>query len=73
MTDTNGATSTTTLDITIIGTNDQPIALADDDSGDAVTEAGVDPGNDRVRRRSLAPAATCSTTTPTSMTADTQP
>ena len=53
VTDTNGATSTTTLDITIIGTNDQPIAFADDNSGDAVTEAGVNPGNDGVRRRSL--------------------
>ncbi|WP_457155406.1 VCBS domain-containing protein, partial [Mesorhizobium sp. P5_C1] len=43
--DANGATSSTTLTITITGTNDGPIAVADTNVGDAVTEAGVNPGN----------------------------
>ena len=33
ITDANGATSTATLAITIIGTNDAPIAVADDNNG----------------------------------------
>ena len=35
----------TTLTITITGTNDAPVAVADTNAGDAVTEAGVNPGN----------------------------
>ena len=34
-----------TLTITITGTNDAPVAVADTNAGDAVTEAGVNPGN----------------------------
>jgi VCBS repeat-containing protein len=45
VTDEHGATSSTTLTITIIGTNDAPVAVADTNAGDAVTEAGVNPGN----------------------------
>src|SRR3989440_676367 len=45
VTDANGATSSTTLTITITGTNDGPVAVADTNAGDAVTEAGVNPGN----------------------------
>ena len=45
VTDANGATSSTTLTITITGTNDAPVAVADTNGGDAVTEAGVNPGN----------------------------
>ena len=45
VTDANGATSSTTLTITITGTNDAPVAVADANGGDAVTEAGVNPGN----------------------------
>ena len=45
VTDANGATSSTTLTITITGTNDAPVAVADTNAGDAVTEAGVNPGN----------------------------
>ncbi|MER8807519.1 VCBS domain-containing protein, partial [Mesorhizobium australicum] len=43
--DANGATSSTTLTITITGTNDAPIAVADTNAGDAVSESGVNPGN----------------------------
>src|SRR2546430_6655386 len=32
--------------ITITGTNDAPIAVADTNAGDPVTESGVNPGND---------------------------
>src|SRR5439155_614574 len=35
----------TTLTITITGTNDAPVAVADVNGADAVTEAGVNPGN----------------------------
>src|SRR5205085_1232401 len=35
----------TTLTITITGTNDAPVAVADTNAGDPVTEAGVNPGN----------------------------
>ena len=45
VTDANGATSSTTLTITITGTNDAPVAVADTNGADAVTEAGVNPGN----------------------------
>ena len=45
MQDANGATSTTTLDITITGTNDKPVAVADVNGSDVVTDAGVNPGN----------------------------
>ena len=45
VTDANGATSSTTLTINITGTNDAPVAVADTNGGDAVTEAGVNPGN----------------------------
>src|SRR5207249_4473144 len=45
VTDTNGATASTTLTINITGTNDAPIAVADTNAGDAVTESGVNPGN----------------------------
>ena len=45
MSDTNGATSPRTLTITITGTNDAPVAVADTNAGDAVTESGVNPGN----------------------------
>ena len=44
MVDANGATSSTTLTITITGTNDAPVAVADGNGGDAVTESGVNPG-----------------------------
>src|SRR3954464_14194999 len=43
--DANGATSSTTLTITITGTNDQPVAVADVNGADVVTESGVNPGN----------------------------
>src|SRR5437764_912843 len=45
MKDTNGATSTTTLSVTITGTNDKPIAVADVNGTDLVTEAGFNPAN----------------------------
>src|SRR5438477_465088 len=45
MRDTDGATSTTTLTISITGTNDKPIAVADVNGADVVTEAGFHPGN----------------------------
>ncbi|WP_354067734.1 VCBS domain-containing protein, partial [Bradyrhizobium sp. OAE829] len=45
VTDQFGATSSTTLTINITGTNDAPIAVADTNAGDAVTESGVNPGN----------------------------
>ena len=38
--DANGATSTTTLTISITGTNDAPVAMADTNAGDPVVEAG---------------------------------
>ena len=45
VTDEFGAISTTTLTINITGTNDAPVASADTNVGDAVIEAGVNPGN----------------------------
>jgi VCBS repeat-containing protein len=45
MQDNHGGTSTTTLTITVTGTNDAPVGVADTNSGDAVTEAGLNPGN----------------------------
>src|SRR5213075_1359968 len=39
--DANGATSSTTLTIGITGTNDAPVAVADTNGGDAVSESGV--------------------------------
>ena len=41
VTDQFGATSTTTLTITITGTNDAPVAVADTNAGDPVVEAGA--------------------------------
>ncbi|MBR1193451.1 S-layer family protein, partial [Bradyrhizobium sp. AUGA SZCCT0160] len=43
--DPDGLTDTAQLTITITGTNDAPIAVADTNAGDAVTESGVNPGN----------------------------
>ena len=46
------------MTITITGANDAPVAVADDNAGDAVVESGVNPGNTRspaIRRR----PATC--------------
>ena len=43
--DNHGGSSSSTLTITITGTNDAPIAVADTNAGDAVIEAGVNPGN----------------------------
>ena len=45
MRDASGATSSSTLSITITGTNDAPVAVADTNAGDAVSESGVNPGN----------------------------
>src|SRR5205085_1226549 len=45
VTDSHGATSTANLTITITGTNDAPVAVADSNAGDAVVESGVNPGN----------------------------
>ena len=45
VTDEHGATSIANLTITITGTNDAPVAVADTNAADAVTEAGVNPGN----------------------------
>ena len=45
MSDANGATSSSTLTITITGTNDAPVAVGDSNGGDAVTESGVNPGD----------------------------
>src|SRR4029078_2837450 len=45
MRDTDGATSTTTLTISLTGTNDKPVAVADANGADVVTEAGFHPGN----------------------------
>jgi VCBS repeat-containing protein len=44
-TDNNGATAADTVSFTITGTNDAPVAVADTNSGDAVSEAGVNPGS----------------------------
>ena len=44
VTDEHGATSTANLTITITGTNDGPVAVGDSNAGDAVKEAGVQPG-----------------------------
>src|ERR1043165_387513 len=44
VTDEHGATSSSTLTITITGTNDAPVANADTNAGDAVKEAGVQDG-----------------------------
>src|SRR5262249_42607794 len=43
--DHHGGTSTTTLTIDITGTNDAPVAAADVNTGAAVVERGVNPGN----------------------------
>ena len=43
--DPDGLTDTAQLTITITGTNDAPVAVADTNGADAVTEAGVNPGN----------------------------
>jgi VCBS repeat-containing protein len=43
--DHHGGTSTTTLTIDITGTNDAPVAAADLNTGPAVVERGVNPGN----------------------------
>ena len=59
VTDASGATSSTTLTITITGTNDAPVAVADTNASDAVTEAGVNPGNTPFAGDPLAPPATC--------------
>ncbi len=45
MRDASGATSSSTLSITITGTNDAPVAVADTNAGDVVSESGVNPGN----------------------------
>ena len=58
MADADGATSTATLTITITGTNDGPVAVADDNAGDAVIESGVNPGNTPFAGDPSAPA-TC--------------
>ena len=47
VTDEHGATSTANLTITITGTNDGPVAVADTNAGDAVNEAGVQPAATR--------------------------
>ena len=59
MIDANGATSSTTLTITITGTNDAPVAVADINGADAVTEAGVNPGNTAFAGDASPPPATC--------------
>ena len=46
VTDEHGATSSSSLTINITGANDAPVAAKDDNGGDAVTESGVNPGND---------------------------
>ena len=38
-------TTTSTLTVTVFGTNDAPVAVADSNALDPVTEAGVNPGN----------------------------
>jgi len=43
--DGHGGTATQVVTITINGTNDAPVAVADDNAGDAVVESGVNPGN----------------------------
>ena len=43
--DHHGGTSTTTLTIDIAGTNDAPVAAADLNTGAAIVERGVNPGN----------------------------
>jgi len=45
MQDASGAASSSTLTISITGTNDAPVANPDTNRGDPVTEAGVHPGN----------------------------
>ena len=45
MTDEHGAVSSSTATITVTGTNDGPVAVADSNVGDAVVESGVNPGN----------------------------
>ena len=69
--DGNGATARPTLTITITGTNDAPVAVADTNAGDAVTEAGVNPGNtpfagdaDRRRQRARPTTPTSTPATP---------
>ena len=43
--DGNGGTVDRTIEVTITGTNDGPVAVADSNAGDAVVESGVNPGN----------------------------
>ena len=43
--DQHGASSISSLTITLTGTNDAPVAVADTNTADAVVEAGVNPGN----------------------------
>ena len=43
--DQHGGLITRQIDVTITGTNDAPVAVADTNAGDAVTEQGVNPGN----------------------------
>ena len=45
VTDENGATDTETVTVTITGTNDRPVASLDINTGDEVTEAGMNPFN----------------------------
>ena len=45
VTDEHGATVDRDLTITITGTNDGPVAVADTNAGDPVVESGVNPGN----------------------------
>ena len=54
VTDANGGSSTAALTIAITGTNDAPVAVADGNGGDAVTESGVDPARRSVGHRQRA-------------------
>ena len=45
VTDQFGATDVATLTITVTGVNDNPVAVVDTNSGDAVVEAGVNPAD----------------------------
>ena len=58
VTDEHGATSTANLTITITGTNDGPVAVGDSNAGDAVNEAGVQPGGNTRSLAMRAPPAT---------------
>jgi len=50
----NGALSWATATVQIVGTNDGPVAVADTNAGDAVSESGVGPGNTPVAGDSTA-------------------